>query len=190
MDPLRADRESAIGNATALVTGPYWLQMCTSCYGCSLLTSDHVPRRCSRCATPTVSPTTPLPCGSASALAPGESVIKCPSPLNVLKDTYDRCCHCRVRSDEYQHLLMTDSPAASHGRLPSSAWLHPAARVAVDGGTIRTPLNIYSIVIFHTKRIDLTCRDQWDQRYATYHASIWQPILPIRNDTVKARMIL
>jgi hypothetical protein len=27
------------------------------------------------------------------ALAWGESVIKCPSPLNVLKDTYDHSCY-------------------------------------------------------------------------------------------------
>ena len=29
----------------------------------------------------------------ARRLARGESVIKCPSPLNVLKDTYDRSCY-------------------------------------------------------------------------------------------------
>jgi hypothetical protein len=29
---------------------------------------------------------------TAAALAPGESVIKYESPLNVLKDTYDHSC--------------------------------------------------------------------------------------------------
>ena len=29
----------------------------------------------------------------ANALARGESVIKCPSPLNMLKDTYDHSCY-------------------------------------------------------------------------------------------------
>ena len=38
--------------------------------------------------------------------AAGESVIKLPSPLNVLNNNYDR-------SDEYEH-LMTDSAAARH----------------------------------------------------------------------------
>ena len=33
-------------------------------------------------------------CGACSwNLAAGESVIKCPSPLNVLKDTYDQSCY-------------------------------------------------------------------------------------------------
>ena len=45
-----------------------------------------------------------------AALAGGESVIQCPSSLNVLKATYDHSCYL-ARSDEYQH-LMTDSPAA------------------------------------------------------------------------------
>ena len=45
------------------------------------------------------------------ALAEGESAIKGPSPLNVLKDAYEHSCY-RARSDEYQH-LMTDSPMAS-----------------------------------------------------------------------------
>jgi hypothetical protein len=34
-------------------------------------------------------------------LARGESVIKCPSSLNVLKYTYDHSCYL-VRSDEHQ----------------------------------------------------------------------------------------
>ena len=46
-------------------------------------------------------------------LARGESVIKCSSPLNVLKDTHDHIC-CRVRSDGYTH-LMIDSPRARRG---------------------------------------------------------------------------
>ena len=37
-----------------------------------------------------------------SFLAAGGSVIKFPSPLNVLKDTYDHSCHW-ARSTEYQH---------------------------------------------------------------------------------------
>ena len=32
----------------------------------------------------------------------GESVIKCPSPLNVLKYTHDHSCYLAPRSDEYQ----------------------------------------------------------------------------------------
>jgi hypothetical protein len=48
---------------------------------------------------------------SRRSLAAGESVIKCPSPLNVLKDTYDHSCY-GARSDEYQH-LMIDSPTAN-----------------------------------------------------------------------------
>ena len=35
-------------------------------------------------------------------LAVGESFIKCPSTLNVIKDTYDHSCH-GARSDEYRH---------------------------------------------------------------------------------------
>jgi hypothetical protein len=42
--------------------------------------------------------------------AAGGSVIKRPSPLNVLTDAYDHSCY-RARSDEYWH-LMTDPPAA------------------------------------------------------------------------------
>ena len=49
-----------------------------------------------------------------AALATGGTVIKFPSPLNVLKDTYDHICYW-ARSDEYQH-LMTDSPAARLSR--------------------------------------------------------------------------
>jgi hypothetical protein len=52
--------------------------------------------------------------------APGEYAIKCPSPLNVLKDTYDHSWYC-ARSDEYQH-LMTDSPGA---RRPGGARENP-----------------------------------------------------------------
>jgi hypothetical protein len=44
--------------------------------------------------------------------AAGGSVVVCPPPLNVLKDTNDRSCYW-ARSDEYQR-LMTDSPAARH----------------------------------------------------------------------------
>jgi hypothetical protein len=44
-------------------------------------------------------------------LATGGAVIKCPSPLNVLKDIYDHSCYW-ARSDEYQH-LMTDLPWAT-----------------------------------------------------------------------------
>jgi hypothetical protein len=43
-------------------------------------------------------------------LGVGGKVIKCKSPLNVRKDTYDDSCY-RARSDEYQR-LMTVSPAA------------------------------------------------------------------------------
>jgi hypothetical protein len=43
-------------------------------------------------------------------LAVGESVVKCPSPLNMPKDTHDHSCY-RARSDEYQH-CMIDSPVA------------------------------------------------------------------------------
>jgi hypothetical protein len=42
--------------------------------------------------------------------SPGESVITCPSPLNVLKYTYDHSCY-GARSDEYQHLM----PASPRG---------------------------------------------------------------------------
>ena len=52
-----------------------------------------------------------------TTIAPGESVIKYTSPLNVLKDTYDYSC-CLARSDEYNH-LMTDSPWARHGPRPA-----------------------------------------------------------------------
>jgi hypothetical protein len=42
-------------------------------------------------------------------LARGKSVIKRPSPLNVLKDTYGHSCYlARSVADEYQH-FMTDS---------------------------------------------------------------------------------
>ena len=54
-------------------------------------------------------------------VATGESVIKCPFPLNVLKDTletYDHRCYL-ARSDEYQH-FMTDSPSARPGATPRS----------------------------------------------------------------------
>jgi hypothetical protein len=47
---------------------------------------------------------------SPTYVARGESVIKCPSPLNVLKDADDRSC-CLARSYEYNH-LKTDSPWA------------------------------------------------------------------------------
>ena len=47
-------------------------------------------------------------------IAQGESVIKCPPPLNVLKDAYDHSC-CLALSDEYCH-LMTDSPGARRRR--------------------------------------------------------------------------
>ena len=42
-------------------------------------------------------------------------VIKCPSPLNVLKDAYDRGCYC-ARADEYQHLTAL-LPMARHAGL-------------------------------------------------------------------------
>jgi hypothetical protein len=35
----------------------------------------------------------PLNVTLTAPLAVGESVIKCPSPLNVLKYTYDHCCY-------------------------------------------------------------------------------------------------
>jgi hypothetical protein len=54
-------------------------------------------------------------CGRGPRVARGESVIKCSSPLNVLKEhrdnSYDHSCY-RERSDEYQR-LMTDSPRAN-----------------------------------------------------------------------------
>jgi hypothetical protein len=43
----------------------------------------------------------------------GESVIKCPSPLNALKATHGRSWYW-ARSDYYQH-LMTDPPRAIPG---------------------------------------------------------------------------
>ena len=58
-------------------------------------------------------PTSSTATRSGCALAGGESVIKCPSPLNVLKYIYDHSCY-SARSDEYQH-LMTDLPVASPG---------------------------------------------------------------------------
>jgi hypothetical protein len=35
----------------------------------------------------------PVDYDESKALAPGESVMKCQSPLNVLKDTYDHSCY-------------------------------------------------------------------------------------------------
>ena len=57
-------------------------------------------------------------------LAEGESIIKGPSPLNAVKDTYDHGCYCAC-SDEHQH-LMTDSPTARRD--------NPAAVVLWYGG--------------------------------------------------------
>jgi hypothetical protein len=48
-------------------------------------------------------------CGLA-AVAMGGNAIKCPSPLNVPKDTCDHSCYL-ARSDEYPH-LMTPPPTA------------------------------------------------------------------------------
>jgi hypothetical protein len=55
------------------------------------------------------------------AVAVGEFVIKCPSPLNVPKYTYDHIC-CWARSDEYQR-VMTDPPAAIAGLAAGLATL-------------------------------------------------------------------
>jgi hypothetical protein len=57
---------------------------------------------------------------SLAGLATGESVIECPSPLNVLKDTYDHSCYSAC-SDKCQH-LMTDSPTARRGARSTSGW--------------------------------------------------------------------
>jgi hypothetical protein len=51
-------------------------------------------------------------------LAEGGTAIECPSPLSVLKDTYDRSCHW-ARADAYQH-LMADPPAARRWRACAS----------------------------------------------------------------------
>jgi hypothetical protein len=53
--------------------------------------------------------------------APGESVIKCISPLNVVKYAYDHSC-CLARSYEYNH-LMTDLPGAIGARAPARGVL-------------------------------------------------------------------
>jgi hypothetical protein len=63
-------------------------------------------------------------------LAAGGKVIPCASPLNVLKDTYDRSCDC-ARSDECPH-VMASPPAArqDHRRHQRErAAPVPAARV-------------------------------------------------------------
>jgi hypothetical protein len=43
-------------------------------------------------------------CAQAPCVAGGESVIKFPSPLNVLKDTYDYSCYC-ARLDEWPRAM-------------------------------------------------------------------------------------
>ena len=43
-----------------------------------------------------------LPSEVEAMLAQGDTVIKCPFSLNMLKDTYDHSCHW-ARSTEYQH---------------------------------------------------------------------------------------
>jgi hypothetical protein len=67
--------------------------------------------------------------GSLEALrrgvAEGESAIKCPPPLNVLEDTYDRSC-CWARSDGYQH-LMAVSPGATCRPAATEPMLHALA---------------------------------------------------------------
>jgi hypothetical protein len=50
------------------------------------------------------------------ALAAGGEVIECPSPLNVLDDTYDRSCDC-ARSDAYQRLISAVDDFTAHGYL-------------------------------------------------------------------------
>jgi hypothetical protein len=63
---------------------------------------------------------------SRSNLAADESVIKCPSPLNVLNDTYNYSCYiAHVQMNNYQHLI-TDSPAASQTPRPRSTSPWPA----------------------------------------------------------------
>ena len=59
------------------------------------------PRSCTRSAATAARRT-------SATLAGGESVIKCPCPLNVLKDTYDHSFY-SAHLDKYQHLI-TDSP--------------------------------------------------------------------------------
>ena len=49
----------------------------------------------------------------------GESVIRRPSPLNVLKDTHDHSCYLTC-SDEHQHLMTVSLPPAA-GKAPLSA---------------------------------------------------------------------
>ena len=71
---------------------------------------------------------------SSCCLAAGESGIKCPSPLNVLKDTHNHSCH-SARSDENQH-LMTDSPTATAAGAPPRAA--PAA-APLPGGRASQP---------------------------------------------------
>ena len=65
--------------------------------------------------------------GAAPSLATGDTVIKGPSPLNVLKDAYNHSC-CRARSYEYNH-LMTDSPGATPRPGAAAVLAEAAARV-------------------------------------------------------------
>jgi hypothetical protein len=58
-----------------------------------------------------------------SHLATGDTVIKCPSPLKVLKDAYYHRTYSE-RLDEYQH-LMKDSPWACPTRFVSLAAFPP-----------------------------------------------------------------
>ena len=58
-------------------------------------------------------------------LARGESVIKMPYSLDVLRDAYDHSSYC-TRSDEYRH-LMTDPPRANAASMlapPSGSAQH------------------------------------------------------------------
>ena len=64
------------------------------------------------------------PLAAGDAVAQGESVIKCPYPLNVLKDAYDHSC-CLARSYEYQH-VMADPPAAARAIPRRSASAAPS----------------------------------------------------------------
>ena len=63
-------------------------------------------------------------CTATARLATGESVIKCPSPLNVLKATHDHSCYW-ARSDEYQRLMIDSLRATARPAAGRSATRAP-----------------------------------------------------------------
>jgi hypothetical protein len=63
----------------------------------------------------------------------GRVCYVCPSPLNVLKYTYDHSGHW-ARLDEYLHLMSDDSPTARQPRNRRSAVRHPLEGAAHRAG--------------------------------------------------------